>query len=223
MKRHDPGKRYAVITGDIIASSNLVHKEKVRLDKVLKQVFSETKNAFPDAIPLEIDVFSGDRWQLLISEPVKSLRIGLFFRACLKSMKIDTRMAIALGRIDYFPEHRVSEGFGEAFTLSGKALDQLSHYTPRSKAGTLKLLIPQNDLEQAISTIVLLIDELASRWTAKQALAITGALQGWNQERIAKLWEKPIKQPTLVAHLKVSGWTTIKEALRFIEEKLSSS
>ena len=40
-----------------------------------------------------------------------------------------------------------------------------------------------------------LADAIVKRcWTDKHSLAIIGALQGWKQDRIALLWDKPIKQ-----------------------------
>ena len=36
---------------------------------------------FNKDVPMNVDIFRGDSWQMLVSDPSKSLRLGLFYRA----------------------------------------------------------------------------------------------------------------------------------------------
>ena len=124
----DPQKLYAILTGDIIGSSQLQEGDRKKLHQVMTDGSFYVRKYFGDSIPLDVDVFRGDSWQMLVSDPVKSLRIGLYYRAFIRARmqfnKIDTRLSIALGRIDFIPGERVSSGDGEAYRRSGEALEK---------------------------------------------------------------------------------------------------
>lgn len=77
-----------------------------------------------------MDIFSGDSWQVLIEHAHLSIRVVLYLRflvEAIKGLKADTRITLVWGIIDernVNPE-RMSESTGEAFTLSGRALDEM--------------------------------------------------------------------------------------------------
>lgn len=222
MKVH-PGKLYAVITGDIVGSSRLQTNERKKLPKVMRETADALNSAFGKKAVMGVDTFRGDGWQLVVTNPVKALRIGLFYRAFLRARmdtnKVDTRMAIAVGQIDFIPGKRISEGDGEAFRRSGAALEEMS------KRSRIRLVLGKETAgdPEAIATVVTLVDALAMNLTEKQAQAITGILQGWNQERIAASWStKPITQQAVAQHLSGAGWHAIDKGITFIEKKLST-
>ena len=123
---------------------------------------------------MPVDIFRGDSWQILILDPIRSLRTALFYRASLRakmdSHQFDTRTSIAIGTIEFVPKDRVSNGDGEAYRHSGACLEKL-------KKQRMWFSFPDNEREEQFNIIVQLIDALALRWTDKQALAVTGALQ----------------------------------------------
>ncbi|QBG46298.1 hypothetical protein EGM51_02355 [Verrucomicrobia bacterium S94] len=88
---------YAVLTGDIVGSSALSpeeHRQVVRTVKAVSEVF-------PDAVIGSVDFFSGDSWQLLVSDCSRSLAVALYVRAGLKREKrlaVDSRISIAWGK-----------------------------------------------------------------------------------------------------------------------------
>lgn len=217
-----PTKRYAVLTGDIVDSSKLSKPERQALPAVIKRAARETRKTFPEAVPLDIEVFRGDSWQMLVSDPVRSLRIALFFRACFRSGKergrgLDTRIAIAIGGIDFVPTGKVSEGDGEAYRASGQALESL----PSSRFLTLGGI---GLTEQAgFDVITSLIDAVVQGWTGKQALAVAGALQGWTQDKIAASWPERISQPAIAKHLGNARWAALETALAFSETYFEKS
>ena len=211
-------KKYAVITGDIVDSSKLPKAQRAALPGLIAKASQETRKAFPDAVPLAADIFRGDGWQLLVSDPERCLRVGLFFRACLRSASergrgLDTRVAIAVGQLDFVRE-RVSQGDGEAYRLSGRALENM----PRKQR--LLLAISGAKDAQALTVIVRLIDVLAQRWTGRQALAVRAALRGLTQEKIAKAWPGSITQQAVTKHLDAAEWPALEAALKYIEYNL---
>ena len=217
----EKGKFYAVITGDIVSFSKLPTEKRQRLSRIMKKGSEAVRKAFKGSIPLEADVFRGDSWQLLVSDAAVSLRVGLFFRAYLRAGvgagKFDTRMAIAVGTVDFVPDDRVSKGDGQAYRHSGNALEQMT------KASNMCFQFPGMKIEESLDVLVHLIDVLAMNWSEKQALAITGALQGLKQEKIGSLWKPPITQQSVNRHLQRASWFAIEKAIGFFEKQLSKT
>lgn len=216
-----PHKRYAVLTGDVVDSSKLPKAKRQALPEVLRRASRATRKAFPEAVLLDVDVFRGDGWQLLVGDATLAVRIAFFFRACVRSESergrgLDTRVAIGIGGIDFVPGERGSEGDGEAYRLSGRALESL----PRNQQACLAL--PPGSADRAAPTVIRLLDALAADWTGRQARAVMGALQGLTQEKIAELWSEPIRQPVVARHLETAHWPAFDEGLRFLEDALRS-
>ncbi len=215
----DSAVRYAVITGDIVGSSHLSLPDRQRLVGVIGESSRQLRKIFGKSIPLDVDVFRGDSWQVLLTDPPRSLRAALMFRALLrwkmKSHSFDTRLAIGVGTADLIPRRRVSEGSGEAFRASGLALDSM-------KKRRMAFAFPGSDVEGPLDVIVHLVDEIAVRWTDRQARAILGAMQGWTQKKIAATWDAPaISQPAVTLHLEAAGWHSVKRGLAEFEQLLT--
>ena len=214
-----PDKLYAIITGDIVASSLLSSNKRKILHKVMVDSSKVLQDEFKDAVPMGVDIFRGDSWQIILSKPAKALRLALFYRAILRakmeSHRFDTRMAIALGHVDFIPGNRVSEGYGEAYQLSGKALESMP------KASNMSFVLPGMELEKVLNVVIQLIDSISSRWSDRQALAVTGALRGWKQEKIAeKWWKKKVSQQAVAQHLSRAGWYPVEKGILFFEQCL---
>lgn len=212
-------KQYAVVTGDIVRSSALTLPERRRLLKVIEAGSRQIRRILGACVPMDIDVFRGDSWQLLLTDPAQSLRAALLFRAHLRwqmeSHHFDTRVAIGVGTAGLLPRRRVSEGSGEAFRLSGLALD-------RMKKRRMCFSFPGSDSERPLDVILHLLDEIAVHWTDKQAHAIIGAMQGWTQEKIARSWgDPPITQQTAAQHLEGAGWYAVDRGLGEFEWQLA--
>ncbi|UCF94586.1 MAG: hypothetical protein JSW39_10635 [Desulfobacterales bacterium] len=213
------GKLYAVITGDIIGSSRLAENARLELHRAMVAGADALHKAFDNAVPMDVDIFRGDSWQLLVTIPSQALRVGLFYRAYLRArMAADTRLAIAVGTVDFIPGERVSGGDGQAYRSSGVGLEKLL------KLSRFRMIFAENTNlkdSQALNVVVQLVDALAMNWTAKQAQAMLGILQGWTQETIAGAWwGKPISQQAVAQHLDRAGWHAIEQALVFFEDRL---
>ncbi len=119
------GKLYGVVTGDVVASSKLSPPDRERLFAVMKEASRELRQWLGEAMPLEVDIYGGDSWQILLATPGKALAAALFFRAYLRAHPphCDSRFAVAIGPIDFVPGKNVSEGDGDAFRRSGQMLE----------------------------------------------------------------------------------------------------
>ena len=215
--RISKAKDYAILTGDIVASSRLSSSERRAVPAAIARSSSALRRVFKKAVPAAVTVSRGDSWQMLVTDTNQALRIGLFFRASLrggpKAPRLDTRMAIAIGRIDFIPGDRIAEGDGPAYRLSGSALESMH------KRENMRLVYPSHAAEKALTTVVSLLDGIASRWSDKQALTVRGALRGWSQEKIAnKSWDEPISQQAVAQHLERAGWSYIERALKYYED-----
>jgi hypothetical protein len=165
----ETNKIYAVLTGDLIGSSRFKIKEREELLFILKDSF---KIISPDIITSQFVIFRGDSFQGVLSRPDEALNAALIIRASLlskfkgKRTRLDARIAIGIGTIDYLPRDQAGEGDGEAFRNSGPELDKM-------KKGEQNLIIktPWNEINEELQTECSLLDALIQRWTKEQAEA----------------------------------------------------
>lgn len=205
-------KSYAIITGDIVGSSKLKPAQRKNLIGILKSTSKEIRIVYKKIIPFDVDIFRGDSWQLLVTEPKSALRIALLFRASLKSKMgirvFDSKIFIGVSTIDSLPGQRVSLGNGEAFVLSGRGLENL-------KKHKMGIDYPSFEKNDYLGLIVRLIDVLATGWTVKQSASVNGALKGLTQKEIAESLN--LKQQTVYGHLIGSHFTEIEHVLNVLE------
>lgn len=208
----DKKKSYAILTGDIVGSSKLKPAQRKKLLSKLKSTSKEIKKLYKDIIPFDVDIFRGDSWQLLVTEPTLALRVALLFRSTLKGemgiREFDSKIFIGIGRIDSLPGDRVSLGNGEAFVLSGRGLENLKKYR-------MGIDYPTFDKNEYLNLVVQLVDVFVSNWTIKQSTSISGALKGLTQKKIAESLE--LKQQTVYDHLAGSYLSHIENVLEVIE------
>ena len=214
---------YSVLTGDIVKSAKL---DPVNLKVVIQSIKvgqARFNKAYPGAMIGQVDIFSGDSWQVLMEHVHLSVRAVLYFRAVVKAVKnlnADTRIALAWGQIDEStinPE-RISESTGEAFTLSGRALAEMD----KSRRLIMKTpdTVAENKLNDYafLSYTLLLLEEITDNWTEKQAEAIIPALLGVKQKTIAA--ELGLVQSTVNKRLNGAGWKNLGQYLDLIEYRL---
>jgi hypothetical protein len=210
------GELYGVITGDVVGSTKLKPVPREALFQIMKEGAKTLQEWLGrKTMPLSVDIYGGDTWQILLKNPGKALAAGLFYRAHLRasSSKSDTRFVIAIGPIDFVPGKKVSEGDGEAFRLSGQFL--------ADRLGKRRMGFAAHDHGAASRWDLAfeLVDSLiTNHWSEKQALAMTGALRGWKQEEIGQLWNPPVDQPTVNGRLKLAGWPAILRAIAEFEQ-----
>ncbi len=100
---------YGVVSGDIVQSTKIGPVEREKLFFVMKEGSDALQKWLGKRVmPLEVDVYSGDSWQILLTNPGKALAAGLFYRAFLRAAdpKRDTRFAVGIGPIGMKPIER---------------------------------------------------------------------------------------------------------------------
>lgn len=214
-----PGKDYAVITGDIIDSSSLEAEQRRKLPKLIHDTSGFLAELLGADATTPIAIFGGDSWQVLLDDPTKALRAAVFVRACLlgSPFEIDSRMAIAIGGIDFLPEAGIEEADGEAFRLSGRLLAEAMG--PRR---SMAIVRSSPAAASHWNLVLRLIDALIRlQWTPSRARAVSGAIRGWSGEQTGQLWPTPISKQTVARHLAEAGWDALEEALVSFEAKES--
>ncbi len=202
-------KLYSVITGDIVKSSRLSLDQHKQLIKVMRSCSKEVYKVFPDALRYEPELFRGDSWQLLIKKPELALSIALFYRAYLKAKmqlnSIDSRMAISIGTVDFVES---SFGVGDAYKISGKALD---------KKGKRKMKFVSDIILNAdvLDLIIQNSDFISSRWTSKQCKIVLLALQNMDQKAIAS--KLRITQSAVSQQMDAAGWIVVADNLAYFQ------
>jgi hypothetical protein len=207
----------AVITGDIVGFSKLPETERERLPSTMHCLSKKVREAWGDAVPMDVDVFGGDAWQVFVDPPRLALRVALFLRAGVISEipGMDTRLAIGVGRFDFISDERVSLSQGDAFTESGRLVAK------EKKPGRMWFTAPGHPELEVWNVVFRCLDHLIQRhWTAANALAITGALRGWKQGQIAGLWTPPIRQPSITKHLSSASWDILEAAIEEFESRI---
>ncbi|NLX99038.1 MAG: hypothetical protein GXY83_23085 [Rhodopirellula sp.] len=210
---------YAVISGDVIGSSKLSPSKRAELPDIMKQASNELRTFLAGSIPLSVDIFSGDSWQLLVSEPGEALKAALFYRSSIivaTEKMIDTRLVIAVGKVDFVPGERASEGDGEAFRLSGRSLKEASKQQMRFVAEQCA----DCDLWDATFG---LIDVVVRRWSAKQTQAVVGAFQGRSHAEIAAGFKPPIERESATRLLTNANWHAIEQVVKIFKSKFSAT
>ncbi len=219
----DTSKCYAVISGDFIGFSHLGLEHRQAMYFILKDGGRHLSEAFPGIMPWEVDMFRGDGWQMVLTDPARSLRAALYFRAFIRSKtgrkKIDTRMAIAVGTIDYIPENRVSAGDGAAFRMSGKLLDKMS----RSKSPTIRFIMEGRKASILLAGAVQQAGALAVHWTPNQAKTIMTALKGMAHDQINADRPKSFAPKAFSKVLSRAGWHQIQGWVSVFENRMAGS
>ena len=182
-------KIYAVMTGDIIGSTRLTERfGSSWVDDLRDSLDYLKKNSL---VPPSI--FRGASFQIAKSNPDSAIEDAVILRLKLISSfkvdetypRLDARIAIGLGKIDYLPtgkdNYNIGEMSGEAFRNSGQLLD-------RNLKGDRNLIVktpwPEVDAEMDIHCLV--VDRLISKWTTKQCAAVMYKLDDYNLKEIGE-------------------------------------
>jgi DNA-directed RNA polymerase specialized sigma subunit len=216
----------AIITGDIVSSTKLQPKER-------QQLYNNT-DSFLKSLPAYInsyETFRGDSLQCQAIDPAMSLRVALlirsFFRAytttdkkktLLKKSKgyfttnYDIRLAIGMGETDFI-DKKITSSDGEAFRLSGHALDSLKDSTQR-----LVIQTANSQFNEQWEPPILLLDALVQRWTQTQAELVLYKLQKVREDEIAARLQ--ITQSAVTQRKKTAQWYAVEKLLEYFEKTI---
>lgn len=191
---------YAVLTGDLVKSTKLSAEELEQARATAQSGAVNVQTWRPGLIERDLEFFRGDSWQLLLMDPALALRAAIYLRAILRSaVDVDTRIAIGIGRVEAIDPTRVSLSSGEAFTLSGRALDHLA----ASKRMTIALPARVSQLGPWMPVVAELCDGIIADWQRRQAEIVSVALSpdAPSQEEIARRLKDPLTQQAVAKSL----------------------
>ena len=213
---------YAVLTGDIIKSSQLLPNQLDSVRQSLERAIDVINVWQRGLISGSPGFFRGDAWQLLLTDPARAMRVGIFLRASLRTQGVaDTRIAIGLGEVERIYPGKVSLSTGQAFKISGRALDAMTQYS------NLTIEIPDSSgpMRRWLPVVGHLCDSLISQWTQRQAEVVCSAVDPHDptHEVIANGLRPPVTKQAVTKVLDGAKWHVIREAIHEFEEMPWSS
>ncbi len=219
----DPKIR-AVLTGDIVHSRTLNENQRKSLYQELLNLSVRLQEMYPQVISYPISIFRGDGWQLVLDQPEKSLVIALLIRTYISSRftenRLDSRVAIGIGKINFIPEENAAAGDGPAYLSSGHLLEAMTRERMAIDIDEMK----NSAILSGLQSIILLTDHIVTRWSHSQAQAIYLAMQGKKQCDIGHEWKpREISQVAVSKNLKSAGWEIIKQVIDTYETLVKES
>ncbi len=165
-------KNLAILTGDLVDSSGIRENYKEKLAGIANDIRN-----FRDK-ELLFDIFRGDSFQALVSDPRNALEIAIVLRAGLRRYTRgkgledvwDARISIGIGDTDDAGSGGITDlgmAGGEAFVRSGKALDSM-----KVEEVLLKISTGDAETDREFAAICPLVDALIGKWTVPQAEAV---------------------------------------------------
>jgi len=211
------GRVFAVLTGDLVASRRLSAGRLERTRACLAAGAAQFRRRQPRALCGMPEVFRGDAWQLLLNEPRWALRLALLIRALLLARNdVRTRVSIGIGAVDAVNRRRISLSTGEAFTLSGHALDHITGHFDLTGA------LPERaaPLERWFPAMLHLCSGLVRPWTRRQAEIVSLALLADNptHESIAGSLRPRVSKQSVTESLAAARWRPLLEGIRVFEQ-----
>ncbi len=222
-----------VISGDIVAFTSLSSKNKELVEGHIKELFKELTATFGCYARL----VKGDYLECVVPKPEDALKVALLIKSSIKSIPIaknagndhrtsyfenyGIRLAIGFGSLQRFDtEKGIIDG--EAIYMSGRKINEEDTHTMDriSIKNTLFFVSKDEDLNSRFEPLLLLLDFLMNKATAKQSQVLYYKLLGNNEETIAK--KLGISQPAVNQHANSIGWNAIEKAVQYFNNTLKS-
>jgi hypothetical protein len=209
-------KCFAVLTGDLVRSTDLPLETLERTRDALPGIIEAFQRGFPGSVEGQPEFFRGDSWQLLMRRPEMALRMAVVIMARWKSdFGIGTRTAIGMGQVSRVVEDKISLSIGEAFSLSGRALDGMTGYftltgVAPERTGALAVWLP---------SVLHLCGQIMDSWTRRQAEIVASVFinPDANVEAVAAAMRPAISKQAAYKSLQAANWRGILDALRVFE------
>lgn len=213
------GSLCAVITGDLVSSSELGYQRRGSVISYLHSSFGSIAEQLQlnDAVLLPFDIYRGDSFQVVLTCPERALLVSVLLSIKLSLFgeemnDLAARISIGIGTIGHIPDSgNVGEADGMAFRLSGRSLDMM-----KERDQVLLVTTPDAVLNLMFESQCAFFDLISGRWTDIQKEFIFEKLSGLTQEGIAL--KKGRSQSTVSQSLSSAGFDTVKKFLSNYEE-----
>lgn len=192
----------AVLTGDIVNSTQLEKSGEKKLLKALHQVLE----------PYKFEFYRGDSFQVYMKDPQKSLRVALLCRLIAIGLNqgeyltaTDIRISIGIGNV-ITPVRTLGSAKGEAFVLSGRSFDEIQKTETR-----LAITVENKVVNTGLQVIADYINSILKGMTAKQAEVVAELLKGQTQQKVTTLLNK--SKSTISQLVSAGRWNEIEKLL----------
>jgi hypothetical protein len=226
---------HGIITGDIVASQRIAPKVRQKLFEDIAIFLKDLKKKWIGSY----ETFRGDSLQCEVKSPETALRVALMIRAFFKSYlseeelpkaeanrveertkgyfttDFDIRLAIGIGEIDFIKKNKITSSDGEAFRLSGEALDSLKQESYRLLVKTYNA-----NFDEQLEPAILLLDALIQKWTLNGAELVLYLLQNKKEEEIASLLN--VSQSAVNQRKKNAQWFAIEKLIQYFEKSVQT-
>jgi len=204
-------KVVTIFTGDLVGSTKAGQHTVDRAMSVLQDAAQAVAQmAMADT---RFTRFRGDGWQIYLDLPGLALRGALTMTARLGAadLGISTRIAVGTGSVDRVGPIHLSDASGDAFVISGHALDAM----PRNR----RLVTEGRDhVPDWQAAIFQLVDWQSARWSPAQAQAVAAALEADTTLTWAEIAAQiGITRQALQARLKGAGFDALGGGLQAFE------
>jgi hypothetical protein len=202
---HAKLKKYAVLTTDIVHSTQLNATDYSAVMTTLEKLLKSHELKYE----CKFEIFRGDSFQVLypnIIDAMKSaLSIRLFLQSGIDCPAVKLTQSLATGSIDK-ASTKLSSSLGEAFILSGRALDKASR-------GDLIVNISSNVGANDLTISTLFLHHLLDGLTEKQAEVLYYYIDFDFPEQQSIADHMNMTRQNITAHLKRSGAELVKAYL----------
>ncbi|MAN59912.1 MAG: fumarate hydratase [Flavobacteriaceae bacterium] len=223
--------KYSVISGDIIASTELTVADKNELSTLLLRLIEELQGRFNCFGRL----IKGDYIECVPRNPHDGLRVALAIKSFVKSISFPDenyvdqknklrlfktygiRLAIGYGPLRQFdPEAGVVDG--EAIYLSGRAISGMNTHDKERVVikNTLFFESATPSDNRLLDALMALLDVLFVKATARQSEVVYYKLMGFSEEEISE--KLGINQSVVNQHSTSVGWNAIENAVELYSE-----
>lgn len=209
---------YAVITGDIVNSSNLNSIERQQVLNFIKTIFKqiETEEDKISDIGQNFVIIRGDSFQIVIKTVKKALKYIILLRAGLRGLfskdvaqLCDARISLGIGSVSYWGRN-ISESDGDAFRYSGRAFDN------KKNKGRLLIKTYDEEFDDEINVYFNLIDSIISDWTSSRAQIIYEKILESKQVNI--VMKTGISASAISKRLNSAHWNSVELLLNRFEK-----
>jgi hypothetical protein len=199
---------HAVLTGDLVASADSTPESVDMAVRALEEAAEQVR--IWSGHDTHFTRFRGDGWQLYLNAPGLSLAAVLSLVSVLRTrrMGLETRIAVGFGAINLLGtgEQGLADASGEAFNLSGRALDDMARHKRIVLAGPVVRRWQEALFEMAVW--------IAGRWTPEQAEAVGLALDPREHRTQAEIAEiLGVTRQAVQARLSGAGWDALAGAV----------
>jgi hypothetical protein len=209
------GKAIAVLTGDLVRSSDLSVADLARARSALEHAAQHIAGWKTKPVVGPVEFFRGDAWQLALGVPGLFLRASILVRARLRAedARFDTRIGVGLGGYDELNLDRTSLSTGEAFTISGSALDGLAG------GSGISVDVPDGVRDRFgwVRPMAGLCSAIADQWTEKQALLVARMLESRDVQQTNVAAQLQVTRQSVSKQLLAADFGALNEAVDYVE------